>query len=418
MSQRASATETREFARAHPDEDPPQAFTDLVRDALISLYDARRLKSHPLLAAAGAGTSPGAASLRRALLDAIDTANPGPGVSVSSRAWRLYRILELRYVEGREVHDVMTELALSKSQYHRDHHHALHTVAAALWERWQPAHRLAFQPEPQTSPDLTRREVELLRAESPAGSADPASVIADVERLLRPLCSLRQVELRLDLAPALPAIRGDRVALRHALLAILTPAVQSAGRDPLLVQGEASDGRLQLTVGGACPMHPTELERAIAESVPFVEALGGSLVLEPRAVSAHWSAIFSFPAALRPLLLVVDNNPDFIRLIDRFLDERDWEVAGAWDVDRAFALAVERRPRAILLDIVLPGRDGWDLLLELKGNEATREIPVIVCSVLGEADVAVPLGAAACLHKPVTAAQLVDALRPFERPTR
>lgn len=398
------------------DGDPPEDFVDMVRDALIGLYDARRLKSHRLLAALEAaepGSPRGAAALRRALLDAIETVNPGPGVSALSRAWRLYRIMELRYVEGREVHDVMDELALSKSQYHRDHHHALQTVAAALWERCAPAQDRGAWLASSFGADLARREAELLRTDTRGGAIDPASVLADVRQLLRPVCSLRQVELRLDLPAELPTIRGDRVALRHALLAILTPAVRALERDVILVEGGTTDGCLTLTLSGATPIVPGKLERALAESAPFVEALGGSLALaagrEPRA----WSVILSFPAAARPLLLVVDNSPDFIRLIDRFLGGHGWEVAGAADVDHAYAFALARRPAAILLDIVLPGRDGWALLLELKGNEATRAIPVVVCSVLGEADVAVTLGAAACLHKPVTEAQLLDELRPF-----
>ena len=166
----ASVAASEELASVRLDEDPPEEFTDLVRDALISLYDVRRLKAHALLAALEAtdsSTSQGATALRRALLDAIETVNPGAGVSASSRVWRMYRILELRYVEGREVHDVMAGLALSKSQYHRDHHHALQSVAAALWERWKLAQRRGDWSVPRRDADLARQEAELLRKDAP-----------------------------------------------------------------------------------------------------------------------------------------------------------------------------------------------------------------------------------------------------------
>jgi CheY-like chemotaxis protein len=67
----------------------------------------------------------------------------------------------------------------------------------------------------------------------------------------------------------------------------------------------------------------------------------------------------------------------------------------------------------ILLDAVIPGRDGWELLLELKRSRETREIPVVLCSVLDEPGLALSLGAASYLHKPIDQAQLVGALSRF-----
>src|SRR5581483_11937388 len=118
---------------------PPEPFTDLVRDALLHLYDPAQLQSHPLVAVASGGEAgssgaltaagahrSGAAGLggrmlRQALLDAIDALQPGPGVAATSRPWRAYRILELRYLGVLDVADVIGRVALSKSQYHREH---------------------------------------------------------------------------------------------------------------------------------------------------------------------------------------------------------------------------------------------------------------------------------------------------------
>jgi CheY-like chemotaxis protein len=61
----------------------------------------------------------------------------------------------------------------------------------------------------------------------------------------------------------------------------------------------------------------------------------------------------------------------------------------------------------------MPGRDGWELLLELKRDRGTREIPVVLCSVLDEPRLALSLGAAGYLHKPIDQGQLVGALSRF-----
>jgi Amt family ammonium transporter len=85
-------------------------------------------------------------------------------------------------------------------------------------------------------------------------------------------------------------------------------------------------------------------------------------------------------------------------------------------VDEAYALACHQHPGAILLDVVIPGRDGWELLLELKQLPSTRDIPVIICSVLDEPAVAIALGAAAYLQKPIDQDRLLAALNPLLTP--
>jgi CheY-like chemotaxis protein len=107
---------------------------------------------------------------------------------------------------------------------------------------------------------------------------------------------------------------------------------------------------------------------------------------------------------------VVDNNVDFIRLVERFLASYPWEVIAASSVERAHAQARAHHPAAILLDVVIPDRDGWDLLLALKTTPETRDIPVIICSVLNEPEVATSLGATAYLHKPISQQQLTALL--------
>lgn len=82
-------------------------------------------------------------------------------------------------------------------------------------------------------------------------------------------------------------------------------------------------------------------------------------------------------------------------------------MIGAADVAQAFTLAAQRQPRAILLDVVIPGRDGWELLQDLKMASGTRNIPVGVCSVLHEPDIAISLGATSYLSKPISQNQLL-----------
>ena len=73
-------------------------------------------------------------------------------------------------------------------------------------------------------------------------------------------------------------------------------------------------------------------------------------------------------------------------------------------------LAEEIKPDIIVLDVMLPDVDGWELLSQLHEHPLTRSVPVIVCSVVGEEDLALALGAKVYLPKPVRRQQFLQAL--------
>ncbi len=121
----------------------PGQFEELVRDALHHLYDMSYLQTHPLaqLVDSPSGTSSAFRGklLLQALLNAIASLRPPRGTASDSHAWRTYRLLELRYIEGLRVSDALGQLALSKAQYTRDHALALKAVASLLNDRWRVA---------------------------------------------------------------------------------------------------------------------------------------------------------------------------------------------------------------------------------------------------------------------------------------
>ena len=67
-------------------------------------------------------------------------------------------------------------------------------------------------------------------------------------------------------------------------------------------------------------------------------------------------------------------------------------------------------PSAIILDLMMPDRDGWDLLQFFLHQPATQATPIIVCSVLRQKELALSLGAAAFIEKPISEQHLIDIL--------
>jgi signal transduction histidine kinase/CheY-like chemotaxis protein len=109
-------------------------------------------------------------------------------------------------------------------------------------------------------------------------------------------------------------------------------------------------------------------------------------------------------------VLVVEDDPADALAIERLLASSVYQPMVARSVRGARRLMQSVRPEAILLDIVLVGDESWRLLLELREQEAARDIPVIVTSATGEARKAVHLGADDYLAKPVDRQRLIEAL--------
>jgi signal transduction histidine kinase len=84
-------------------------------------------------------------------------------------------------------------------------------------------------------------------------------------------------------------------------------------------------------------------------------------------------------------ILVVDDNPVNVRLLSQMLKARDYRVRTAGSGERALAAARSESPDLILLDVMMPDLDGYEVCSRLKADEATADIPIIFISALGEA---------------------------------
>lgn len=110
-------------------------------------------------------------------------------------------------------------------------------------------------------------------------------------------------------------------------------------------------------------------------------------------------------------ILVVEDDPQAAKLLTLSLTRAGYSVLLATDGVTALELADRCRPKAITLDILLPDRDGWEVLAALKASSHTREIPVVIISVLDQQTLGFRLGAAAYLVKPVERSALLHALK-------
>ena len=110
------------------------------------------------------------------------------------------------------------------------------------------------------------------------------------------------------------------------------------------------------------------------------------------------------------MILAIDNDPHVIELYERYLSP-DFHVIALTDPRNAVERARQIMPFAITLDILIPDYDGWSLLKELKSDPIVGEIPVIICSILGECEKGIKLGATDYLTKPILENDLLQILK-------
>lgn len=386
-----------------------EAFTDYVRNCLAHLYDYAFLQEHALprlLVPDAAGDASRIQTFREIIINTIETLNV-PHDNLQTKQSRLYGILSLRYIQQQPLHQTLLKLNLSERQFYRDHGQGVLVISRLLWEQL---------PKTETAIDVSiRSELQRLNSQE-IPEAFTIELDTFLTRTLEAVESLREkhnVQITLNISPAVNVISLDLAVLRQALIWLLSQVIIHS--DP--------GTRLTLSIGvhqnqyrfvvrqphqENDAVYPILLRQEILQT--FVQALDGQL--------QEWTArnemgiLLEIPLRKHSLLLI-DDNPDVIALFRRYLAAQPYHLFTAQQGDQAIQTARDLRPDIIILDVLLPKLDGWEVLLTLKNLPETRNIPVLICSVLDAAELATSLGADGFLKKPPREDEFFEMLSVF-----
>jgi signal transduction histidine kinase len=115
--------------------------------------------------------------------------------------------------------------------------------------------------------------------------------------------------------------------------------------------------------------------------------------------------------ANKPLILIIEDDEDMVNLLTEAVTKADYRVRSVNSGAEGLRLAREIDPAAILLDVMMPGMDGWKVLQALKSKPETATIPVVVCSIVDNRPLGYRLGASNYLIKPIDPQGLISALK-------
>ncbi len=413
-------------------------FHDLLRDALVNIHDYVVLEKHPLnelIPRTDLATSQ-VENLRHFIHAGIESLKPtGQYQQFDSLEWRYYRILSGRYIEGASVLEMQMRLALGERQERRLHGRAVSVLADVLWNRLYASRKPGSEPSPGSSaisllPPLEKPPVPAAAGEGQEEdfsfpvTLEPlhlVRILNDTIALFLPQLQARGGDLSIQSPANLPMVQADRIILRQILLHVFNRILQSwAGEEVFIHTSPGPEGVLLEILSQAEPAQAHADKDPLADQLLayWVERLNARLSVEaimgpddPQPTAPiHLRYILELPAANQVKILVVDDHEPAIRIIQRYLSQTNIQAIGLTDPTEIVSLARSLHPQAILLDIMMPGIDGWEILQKLKSDPETYAIPIIICSVWDQPDLAYSLGANGFLKKPISQPDLLAEL--------
>jgi CheY-like chemotaxis protein len=391
-----------------------ETFRQQIEEALAHLRDIVALRTMAL----GDVLIPGVAHDRRGwelsqvLLEAIDELRPGDTGATADDVWveRRYRILALRYVSGLQPDAVADRLSISRRHFYRQLQRALDELAnyllASIDEYTTPL-TVPTEQETVEEDSLQREGAKQLQSARQASLVD---VITATHAVVARLIEDNAITWECVLNSQADSVAISPMILKQLLLELLGPLFSKDAVDAIGILSEIQDNQIELLLEvqrrGSWAVAPEELHDKPAVRLAAMQ--GAQVVAEgmPRGLRFR----VRLPALMAPTVLIVDDNEDICLLFRRYISRAGYRVLTATSGTVALALAREHRPFAVTLDLMMNQEDGWDVLQQLTHDPLTAGVPIIVCSVLDQQELALMLGATAFLKKPVMAEALLQAL--------
>ena len=291
---------------------------------------------------------------------------------------------------------------------------------------------------------LDLSKVEAGQMELELTSLDVPVVLEYAASMLRERATAHSIELRVELGEGLGAVEADELRFKQVVLNLVSNAVKFTPDGGSVVIRAAEVGAdLHVTVTDTGVGVPVDDRERIFESFQqggrgasreegtglgltlsrrIVELFGGRMWLVSE-VGAGSTFGFSIPtrrtsgeiqregeAKASASIVVIEDDRASSDLLTAYLSGAALRVTTARDGQSGLDAVRRDRPSAVLLDIRLPGVDGWAVLRELKSEADTKDIPVIVVSIVDERSRGAAMGAAAYMVKPVSRDDLLAAL--------
>ncbi|MCD6291014.1 MAG: response regulator [Anaerolineae bacterium] len=396
-----------------------EEFEEYLQEALIHLYDPAYQPPELLWRLMGYTQPPSAGSMRRAIVQAIEKLKPAPDVPPTARIRRIYDLLHYRYVQELTQKETALRLGITPRHLRRQQRQAVHFLARWIWEQSRGVSLVADHVGDEFLPvetneegsqltawsDQLQQELISLQRSAPGTIADVGRAIQEVIALGDSLILKRSVKLHMASVQSGLTVKAHPSVLHQILITAVETLARSMSSGQIVLGARLEAGCVKVTIAGN-PVAATPPENEFIRKV--LMTLGGSVEIDVRGKQVAFELTF-LPSS-KATVLVVDDNTDLVHFYQRYVQSTRYEIIHVREGRKVFETVASSPPDAIVLDVMLPDVDGWKLLADLHKHDLTKSTPIIVCSVVRQERLALALGAALYLSKPVRRQEFIRAL--------
>ncbi|MFN8488042.1 MAG: response regulator [Caldilineaceae bacterium] len=389
-------------------------FEKAIKEALAHLTDPEYLPPAMLCQRVGCLPHEGKAGLRAAIQQGIESLKPPADTPPGAYNRLMYELLDKRFLLKLTQEETAYQLNVSRRTINRLQQSALEALATLLWTHGQQedkARPLLPQPErllQAQAPDWNaqlQHELNCLETKAPHALADVGDVLKNVLGIMNAMTPKLAAEVKVMASQPSLIVTSHPVILHQILLSLLRrlSLYLVDGRVEIYARFEDGNAKISLTGAATAPgMNLTELTRDLPTSkdITITSAAEGGRIFV-------WLTV---AAVGKVTVLAVDDNEDMARFYQDCAIGTRYHIIPVANGNCLFDAIHTNAPHIIVLDIMLPDIDGWRLLMRLHEDPTTSHIPVIVCTVIREEDLALALGAAGYLAKPVRPGRFIQAL--------
>jgi PAS domain S-box-containing protein len=285
-----------------------------------------------------------------------------------------------------------------------------------------------------------------------------SSFTESIQRVMQAAVQQKNVTLTFDVAPDIDQLVVDQTRFKQILVNLVSNAVKYSHKEgTVTVSIRRFINEIEVAVKdqgvGIKPEDLSRLFQAFQQgknSRSMKEGTGLGLVITKRLIELHGGQIWAesewgkgstfrfripmvvagevvesadqlirivseqpinIPEGEKPLVLVIEDNPQASQLIQMYLQEAGYRTELARDGAEGLEMAKRLKPNIITLDMIMPVKDGWQVMKELKRHPICKNIPIIIISITDEKKLGFSMGAVDYFVKPVNKEELINALK-------
>ncbi len=391
-----------------------EIFLRTLRSDLNHLYDPSHLRKSRLIDYFGLRDHFDAAfRLQKILVDEIEKLK-NPAYTDKPVSDITYELLYKRYVLQIPQMELALQMNLSVRQLRREQAIAIDFLATHLIEEQRNATRKI--------PLVVDENVEIfdqssdlgwLSEETKQANCDPNPLFVEVVDLIQPLLDQYKIQLNIDIQGPLPLVAVHPVALKQAILTILVSTIRTNSGSDFLISAKGEE-KVEIVISCATDNSNVDFDgkKQDHSSRKIITDLLSPFKVTEKLTTGDfvWNFVLTLPVANLLPVLVIDDNADFFQLLQQYVAGSRYKIHGIGNPENLLTEIAQYKPAIIILDIMMPNTDGWELLKLIHSDPHSKNVPVIISTILPHLELAMALGANDFIQKPISHEDFLAAL--------